>query len=196
MYELNLIKDRAIPPRRRKALYWSLLVYLGLCGALLVLVVYVDTYKMIAAVEYMREAREIRRTFSEKHPGEKDIISFARSLEREIQADIKKVQAIEDLVDRNAHLTRILLGLTVPMSQGITVDDFRLDHGTRKLTFTLQVPEDEAEMAMDLIAVWNASTNLNREVSRFETVSRNEPSREGQAMVLLEVEGTLKGKGS
>lgn len=196
MFEVNLIRDRVLAPQRRKAFYWGMLAYLGLCGILLVFVVYTDTYRMIAAVDYMREATAIRKAFSEEHPGEKEPIAFARNLEKEIQADIKRVETIQDLVERNAHLTRILLGLSVPMSRNITITEFRLDHKGSKVAFTLSYPEDREAEAMDLFTVWNASTNLHREIGDLRTVSQRQSPRDDLDVVRLEVEATLKGKGS
>ena len=196
MLEVNLIKDRVLAPRRRKVLYWAMLAYLGLCGILLVVVVYFDTYRMTAAIDYMREAAAIRKAFHEAHPEEKDLITFARGLERDLQADIRRVETIEDLVERNAHLTRILLGLSVPMPRDIALTEFRLDHQAQKVAFTLSYAEDHEQEAMDLFTLWNASTNLGREVSDLRSVSQNRSPQAEMDIVNLEVEGTLKGKGS
>jgi hypothetical protein len=195
-FEVNLIRDRTPAPARRKALYWGLLVYLGLCGMLLVTVVYIDTYRMITAIEYQREAAAIRRAFAERYPQQEDAISLAKSLQEGLEEDLAKVKSIEDLVDRSAHLTRILLGLTIPMSRDVVLNELRLDQETGRLVFTLSVPEAEARKAMDLIAVWNSSANLNREVTRFRTLSRNQTVEGGRVMVLMEVEATLRGKGA
>ena len=144
MFEINLIKDRVLPPRRRKALYWGLLGLPGAVRRLLVFVVYTDTHQMIAAVDNMHEATAIRKSVQEGPPGEKDMITFARTLEKGDPDDIEQVRAVEDLVDQSAHLTRILLGLTVPMSREIILDDFRLDRAAQKVAFKLSVPEEDA----------------------------------------------------
>ena len=196
MFEVNLIRDRVMAPHRRRLLFWGMMLYLGLCSILLVAVIFTDTYRVLDAVANNREASAIEAAFKEAYHQDEDLITYARTLKEQLEEDRNRVDTVHKLVEQRANLTRILIGLSVPMPRNFTIDNFALDQRNGRLSFKLTVPEESAREASNLVASWNASPDLGREAGGFRTVARNQTSRDGISYLELQVEGSLQGKGS
>lgn len=189
----NLIRGRVLPPRRRKTLYWGILTYLGLCGVLLVAVVHMDTYRMLEALRARRKSESLLEAFHAQHPDQKDLVAYAHHLRQRLVSQIDRIRSVEEVVERRAHASQLLLGIAAPLPDDITVEEFRLDGRTGRLSIILKAPEAQARSAADLISAWNTSSNLVDEAEGFRILSRSQSaSQDGGSVVTLEVEGKLK----
>jgi len=140
VFEINLIRDQAIPARKRRALFWATSLYLLACGALLAWGANQATRRLIAAAHARQEIAQLNARARLGLPARGDALLQSRALQRQITDCAERLESVDRVLASRLNLPAILNGLLAPLPNGVYVINFDLDGPKRELTFDVAVP--------------------------------------------------------
>jgi hypothetical protein len=183
MFQINLAKGRVMAPGSRVAWTWFLMVYLGVCGALLAGLMNKVTRDLLTVQDRRDqlgrlEARLLRTCVPE---GTEDSVSYARQMSREMAKCADTLEGIQKILGRRPAIDEMLLGLAAPLPADTCLGKFDLDGQKRQIAFEIYVATErtaEGLVPPHLIALWNMESNLAAKVGPIEFV-HSQPAKFG-----------------
>ena len=187
VYEINLIRERTTSPGMRKFLFWGMVVYLALCGAILVRVSNQAAKKLVVAMENGRHVQALERQFRRTGADRDPILAHARRLRDEIASYSGKLEAIGRGTARRLDLAQMMIRLAVPLPDGLSLARMSVDRAEGQIEFDVVAPADRSAYsvtASDLISLWEKDEVLMSRLQRIRAVI-SERRRMGQRTVLV-----------
>ncbi|MBT3296746.1 MAG: hypothetical protein HN919_22320 [Verrucomicrobia bacterium] len=195
MFEINLLKNRAISAPMRKAMFWGVSLYLVLCIAALAWLANRGTHRLIRAARLQDEISKQEAQFQRTHHRSQDILEFARRARSRLEMDAQSLETIDELIRNRVSLVNIISALTAPLPLGVDLLDLKLNSKDEHITFSVVIPEGRAEQQISggrLTSVWNADETLQFRLERIRAVSTKRDRLQGDAVVVMQFSADLK----
>jgi len=198
-FRINLIRDSALPPESRRAVFWAMFVYLAVWGALLTAVAYGGTKLLVDLRKQRLDASVAEISFRAAHPGASDIAAYGRDTSAQLQRAVDRLEALNRLHAQCPDLPRVLLALAAPLPGDVNIVSFEMDRGKSTVVFDLALPVGEAGESIDvsrLIAVWNSDTALSAQLRRISSLRSQRQKVDGKTIETWRFTATTEGGGS
>ncbi len=197
-FNINLVAADVLPRKRRAMLFWAIVSYLVVCGALLVLIAYGTTRSFVRTASERDAIRRSEAEFEQLYPSGGNTESGLRQLRESLDRECMRLTVIDGILEKRTNVSVILAAL----SQGLPPDLYILNVGLEEkkttLTFDLVIPVGKSigsPNASELIAHWTAKESLMREVSTIRSLVSERQRIGGKPVFLLKFECQLR-KGS
>ena len=76
-FTINLIKDRVMPLKKRRRIFWSMISYVSTCIFAVVAIVFMASRELLHASRQRADMARITTKFREDHPGQSDIFRYS-----------------------------------------------------------------------------------------------------------------------
>lgn len=195
MFEINLMKDRTVSAPVRKALFWSMSLYLALCIGALAWLANWGTQRLIGARRLSENLREQEREFQRSHHQMQDVLEFARHAKTRLELDAQSLEAVDALIRDRVSLVNIVSALTAPLPAGVDLLRLDLDGKEQEITFSVMVPEGRAEQQIAggyLTSIWNADESLQYRLDRIRIIATKRDRVQGEAVVVMQFAAGIK----
>ena len=195
MFEINLLKGRAISASARKAMFWGLSLYLVLCIMALAYLANWGTQRLIRAARLRRSVDQQENTFRRSHPRAKDVLDFARRSESRLLADAKSLESIDGMIRHRINLVAVISALTASLPPRVHLLNFELKARLRTITFDVAVPAGGMERRISggqLVALWNADDALKDNLQPVRAVSTKRNRVLGRSALIMRFTAELK----
>jgi hypothetical protein len=195
MFEINLLKDRAVSAPVRKALFWGVVAYLVLCIVALAWLANSSTHRLLRAARLRRDVDASEWEFHKSHHRSQDILVFAQRAKSRLEMDAQSLETIEKLIRNRVSLVNIISALTAPLPAGVDLLKLSLDGRADELNFSVLIPEGRAEQQISggrLTSVWNADETLQSRLERIRAMSTRRDRIDGRAVVVMQFSAALK----
>ncbi|MDA0321438.1 MAG: hypothetical protein O2923_01785 [Verrucomicrobia bacterium] len=195
-YQVNLIGETVLAPRRRRVAHTALVLYLLLCGAVLVVVAYRETRVLIAAIGSRGELSRLDSQFRLGYPGHDTIEEYDQVLDQKLHMTVDSLAAIGDVLDRQTSVSGLMLWLTEPLPAEMFLADFSLEADEHEVRFAIAVPArrqgSDAIEANDLIALWEENPQLMNRIDDLKLLISRRQILDRRRMRLWSFSGQLK----
>ena len=198
-FDINLIRARTMPAAQRKAVFWLVALYLLICIVLLAYVANHGTRRIVASSRLGREIRRLEGEFRAVYPGEKDILAFAQRSEERLTQDARRVEIIDEPMDKRVNLSGVLASLKAPLPPTVHLFNLKVDRhvgGARELTFDIVIPAGPMETRVNpgrLVAYWNADEVLMSRTGRIRSVAAQRQNIQNDPVLILRFACGLNG---
>ncbi len=196
-YRINLIRDRVLPPRRRRLAHAALVLYLLLCGIALVVMSYRETRALIAAIDSRGELARMDTEFRAGYPEHDTIDAYDQVLDQKLRTAVDTLAAIGDVLDHQTSLSALMLWLTEPLPPEMFLANFSLDREDREIQFAIAVPARRRGAAPaeanDLIALWEENPDLTRRLDDLRLLISRRQTLQRRPMRVWRFSGRLRG---
>jgi len=197
VFQINLIRERTIPARRRKAIFWGVSVYLVLCIALLAFVANHATRRLLATRRLRHEIVRLENQFQLVYPGMHDILAFARQSEQKLTAYARDLESIDAFLADRLNLSGLLASLKAPLPEGVHLFNLDLDQDDKTLSFDIVLPAGSMESSVNgarLANFWNADEVLMSQAGRIRSVAAQRNRVQNQQVMILRFTTALDGR--
>lgn len=161
-FTINLIRDRVMPPARRKTRYWCMVGYLAVSGLLLAVTLWMATTWITQAAMVREDTVRLERSFLETHPEQEGIAAYAASLERKTGERVARLKAVDGLLSGAPRPAELIYQMELSLPVGISIHSLVVD-AEQGVTFELLVISGAVKADMDpssLMARWSRDTVL------------------------------------
>jgi hypothetical protein len=172
-FRINLIRDSALPPESRRAVFWAMFIYLAFWGLVMVWVASSGTRALLAVHRERLGASGTEASFRAMHPGALDIAAYGRETGTQLQRAVDELDAVNVVRAKRLDLPRVLLSLTAPLPNEVNIVALDMDREKCTLVFDLVLPVGDAGEVVDvsrLITVWNSDPVLVAEGRKVSSV--------------------------
>ena len=173
-YRLNLIRDRIVPSRWRKALFLHMTLHVGACGLLLAWVKWQATRNIVRGRQNRRKAAELTRQFVQGEASAEGVFEYADLLRAGLALRAETLDEIGDALKTRPDLARIMLGLSNQLPYGVYITDFDFDSAQRQVDLQLMITEgaDLAKLSISkLIERWQGDELLEGRIKSIKSVT-------------------------
>ena len=187
-FTINLIKEHTAPPQQRKRMFVGMVIYLVACGVILVGMAYHATQRLVRAAALQAETVRLEARFERQHPGEKDIVAYARGLKAALDDHAVKLESVRATRGKRVDLARVLLALSAPLPGDVNIVSFEFNEDQGALEFELVVPVGGGGEAMDasqLVGIWNGDPALMSRVGKISSSRSQRQRLEGTAVYVM-----------
>ena len=180
--KLNLIRDRVISRGFRKGLFWSMLVYLILCGIGLAFVTHRAALRFVDAADQHRETRVINQQFRGDHPNERSMQSYAQDLRERMTLTADVLDGVDLGFKQDVMLPRILLGLAKPLPEECLLVnvDLQIKKKTIKFSVMVQDRKSKSMTAGQIIDLWTEDGMLGTQLKDIRAEASQSEYRSGR----------------
>jgi hypothetical protein len=195
MFEINLLKNRAISAPMRKAMFWGVSLYLALCISALAWLANQGTHRLIQAARLQDDISKQEVLFQRTHHRSQDILEFARRARTRLEMDAQSLETIDTLIRDRVSLVNIISALTVPLPVGVHLLDLKLDSKGDTLNFSVLIPEKQIEGRVSgghFTSVWNADETLQTRLERIRAVSTKRDRVDGGVVLVMQFSANLR----
>ena len=187
VFEINMVRERVMPPAHRTAWLWFRLVYLGACGALLAYLLNTITRDVVAANQRSDELSRIEaKTLRPGSPsGGSEVLSYAHKLGQEMARHVDALDTVNRVLGRRPSLAQILAGLATPLPAGARLGRYELGGEKREMVFDIYVVPDgtgEGLFPRDLIALWRKDAALTSALEAIESLHSQQTRFSGRSI--------------
>ena len=199
VFSINLIRKRTLPPRTRRRLFWGMIAYLALCGAVLVVIANRGTRRLQATERSRQQIAVMERQFCDQHPGQQDLLLYGKTVKQELSSLAETLEAVDLVCRERVYLARVLLALSQPLPKNVDLLKLSLNNNRQTLEFEIAFPIGESGDAVDaarLVASWNENADLTAQVGTISSVKSQRLRKESQLFDVWQFAGALKSKGT
>jgi hypothetical protein len=196
-FRINLIRDYTPPPETRRMIFMGMVMYLAVCGVILVFLSYRGARRLVAANGMRTQIGVLENQFCREHPGRNNILVYGRELKQQMDEFAGKLATINAVCDQRVDLARILLCLSAPLPKDVNVASVDLDREKGAVEFEVAFLVGERGEAVDasqLIAVWNSDSALMARVGKISSMRSERRKMEGKALDVWRFGCALRGK--
>ena len=195
VFEVNLLKGRAISAPLRKIMFWGLSLYLVVCITVVAFLANWATQRLIRAARQRHSIDEQEKVFLRSHPDAHDILDFARQSEARLMTDARNLETIDALISRRVNLVAIVSALTAQLPARTYLLNFELVPKGRTITFDVAIPAGGMETRItggQLMGLWNADEVLASNIEPVRAVSTERHRVLGQSALIMRFSAKLK----
>ncbi len=180
--KLNLIRDRVISRGFRKGLFWSMLVYLILCGIGLAFVTHRAALRFVDAADQHHETKVINQQFRGDHPNESSMQSYAQDLRERMTLTADVLDGVDLGFKQDVMLPRILLGLAKPLPEECLLVnvDLQIKKKTIKFSVMVQDRKSKSMTAGQIIDLWTEDGMLGTQLKDIRAEASQSEYRSGR----------------
>lgn len=173
-FTTNLIRSITDTPRVRRVKHLVFSAYLLACGILLVATAHFSTLRLLEAREKLHEKTDMEISFDLAYPDQDDRGQYCTALEEQLAASHETLQLISNGLGARIDTAGILLGLALPLPEGLHIMNCSIDAGSGKLKLALVVPlktfAGQRPPPAPLIAQWSSDPVLMTKISNISSV--------------------------
>jgi hypothetical protein len=196
-YQINLIRDRVMPARQRRALFAGLTVYLFACIALCLWLAYDASSRFAHSIGQRELGERVGRPGGLPCEGAADVEECAATLTARVDAAADRLNAIQGILQRRVDVVRCILALAGQLEPGMELMRFDLDTAARRLKFDIVVhsdPEAGKGGADKFAATLAADAWLGRQVRDVRPVGVQTERLEGEPVQVWRFEAAVAGR--
>lgn len=163
-FRINLVKNEVMSPGKRRAVFFSMILYVVMVGLLLVVL----SYK--AAVNYIKISGYKRCGIE----GAGKVSADAKDIKSKMLFYAEKLEKIDRILSDDRDIARILTGLSGPFSGLSRIDNFIFNAPAKTLEFDVVTPEAGMKESLDanaLISAWKRDAYLMSCIKDIESAS-------------------------
>ena len=195
MFEINLLKHRAISAPVRKVMFWGVSLYLVLCISALAWLANWGTHRLLRAARLRESVDELELQFQKTHHRTQDVLEFARRAKSRLEVDAQSLETIDGLIRHRVSLIDIVSALSGPLPARVHLLNFRLSRKTESVEFDIVVPTSGPESRLrgvDLMSLWNANASLRANLNPVRAISTERHTVHGQSSLVMRFTAKLK----
>jgi hypothetical protein len=196
-FGINLIRDYTPPPETRRMIFLGMIVYLVVCGVILVFLSHRGASRLVATHGMRLQIGVLENQFRREHPGQNNLLVYGRELKQQMEEFAGKLEAINAVCDQRTDLARILLSLSAPLPRDVNIASVNLDREKGAVEFEVAFLVGEHGEAVDasrLIAAWNSDPALMAQVGRISSMKSERRRLEGKTLDVWRFECALPRK--
>jgi hypothetical protein len=198
-FEINLIRERVLPPAKRKLLFLGITVYLGLSVLVLAIVVshVLEDCRKLALREI--ETRKLENEAQEAERPEGSSVAHAELLKDRLVVYENRINAIHRLLVDRPDVARILLGISNHLPYGVYIMNLELDPKRKELRLELMVAGDggaEIPTAGKLVKAWSADRFLASQIKEIKPLTSQTQTMANRAVSVWEFACELEKRGA
>jgi hypothetical protein len=189
-FRLNLIKNEAMSAKKRRTVFFLMILYIIAISSLFVILSYKTTVNFTKVADYKREAGSFR--------GQKNLDIYAKEVTAKMLSYAGRLEAIDKILSDHTDLSRILLGLSNSLSGGAHIDNFNFDSSSNKIEFDIVVSgadTEEGPNTNELISTWKSDEYLASIIKEIESASTAKSESGDTSVTVLKFSCLLAGKG-
>ena len=194
-FRINLVKDTVLPFRKRRLVFWGMLVYVVLCGAILAWIARAGTRSLIETSSRRELVAAEEREFRASAGTDADIVSYAATVEREMRECHTKLQSVNAILAKRVGLARILGGLVAPLPHEVNIIGFEMDDSEETIKFSVAArgTGKDAFSAGQYIALWSRDEGLMSMIGGIRSTISERKTTEGAPLMIFRFECALAG---
>jgi hypothetical protein len=185
LIRINLIRGRAPGAQARQRILIGMLLYLALCGILLVLLSGNAARRLVETRNLRASLMELESQFQSRHGSEGNLVFYGRSLNSRLDSYARLLEKINLAYSNRTDLARVVLALAAPLPSDARLHGLSLKPDKKILEFDVDFAVESAGETIDasqLIAAWNRDQNLTSQVSRVNSVRSQKKSVDGRLL--------------
>jgi hypothetical protein len=198
VFNINLVTGDVLPRKRRAALFWGMVLYLMVCGAVLALIAYQTTRSFVKTSNERDSIRRSEDEFKELHLASGDLDAGLQQLREQLDRECMRLTVIDGILEKRTNMAVILAALSQGLPPDLYILNVASEEKKKTLTFDLVIPVGKSigsPNASELIAHWTGKESLMREVSTIRSLVSERQRIGGNPVFLLKFECRLR-KGS
>lgn len=198
-FRINLIRESALPPESRRAVFWAMFVYLAFWGLAMVWVAYSGTRTLMAVHGERLSASRAETSFRATHPGALNIATYGRETRAQLERAVAELESVNIVHAKRLDLPRVLLALTAPLPNDVNIVALDMDREKGALVFDLALPVGGAGEVIDvsrLITVWNSDPALVAEGRKVTSLRSQRQRVNGKVVETWRFTAAVAGEGN
>ncbi len=195
VFDINLLKGRAISAPVRKAMFWGLSLYLVICICLTAYLANWATQRLIRAARLGRTIDQEEKAFLREHPEDRDVLAFASRSQRRLTSDAESLELIDKMIRCRVNLVAVISGLTAHLPARVYLLNFELVPKGRVIEFDVAIPAGGMERTItagQLMGGWNGDDALKASIEPVRAVSTKRQRVLGQSALVMRFSAKLK----
>ena len=195
-FEFNIIRESTPPQKIRKLQLNALITYLLACSAGLIFAFGTATRAFLQADVKAHDIKRLEQEFKDTHPGQDDINEYASLLTYNVKIMSETIGTIEANLGNRIDLSRILIGISTPLTPESFVTDFQIEHDPRKISFDVAIPitgsTKDIPNAGDLVTLWSGDSILVDHIGKLSAVGSKRKLINGTPYFVLKFKSELE----
>ncbi len=200
-FRINLIREIAPPPARRKRIFLLLVVYVSVFGVLAALAAWRLTVRIVE-LHGRRQAMALQeKWFRQKYPDVASFEEYADDVRLGLEHCEAQLAGIGDVIGRRTDLPPVLLAILQPMTPGMRMGSFSIDREKKSFGFEVSVPaatfERRRQGDADIMTAWNEDPVLRTRLKSIVLIGSRRARGPTGFEYVLTLSGVLKdGRGT
>ena len=199
-FGINLIGDRIPPLEKRRQIFRNIILYLGLCGAALIILICLGVRDLIFTAWHRADLHTMEREFRQSHPNHRDILTYAVEVESRGEQLVNMLEVVERSVEARYDLAQMIAGITAGLPEEHRLIEFLLDSEKGLATFDVAAPIVSASGDLidpgELVGLWNRDAGLASVFEKIESVETHRRLVGGTPAFVLRFLGKLPSRGA
>jgi len=193
-FQVNLLRNRPLPPAQRPAVVRVLTVSLFCAGALLAWECNQAARRVLAVRDQARALQEQQQAFVRTHPGFATPQAYRNELRTRLQGNETACAAVSRVIARHRPAATLLYSLVAPLPPDVHLVNLDLNLTAGNLRFELALPLNQPGRTNDiptLLEVWGKDPVLQQWVSGLHEMNSEEAKIGGEAIFVVRFVGDL-----
>jgi len=185
-FNINLIKDKVMPPEKRKKIFLSILAYLFICILIFVFLIITIGKGFMRLNNFKNEVLSLEKRLNQDQ-AQKNISEYNEELRIKIAGYLDRLNAIDEVLSKTLDATQLLQGISKSLPKGNYIDNISLDNEKKILSFNVVSPAGENDITInisDLITIWKKDKTLMSMIDQINS-SQSQKEKKGQDLVLI-----------
>lgn len=194
-YRINLAKSLTSTVEERVRFYNGMLIYLVLCSAILVGVVYTSTVNLLGFSENKWARAHLLDSASEKMGVDKAVFKNTDRAYAELQSYSVHLSKLRQALEQQQELLPVVRNLFVDMPKDIVLQSLLADNG--RIAFGLTMPPvstERGDPVRQLKVAWENNEELTKRVSAIRPLTGERRTVGDKSVFYLKFECILKSR--
>jgi hypothetical protein len=141
-FNINLGRRFVFSSKARYTLSLAFLLYLLVCGVLIVFICNRASANFAAAETLKSRIEELGVRFAMTHPDGVTINDYHDQILKKLESFERELNLLEEHTPQHLPVVQVLVELVEPLPNGVRLLDCKYDHETRLLQFSVVIPRD------------------------------------------------------
>ena len=198
--QINLARGFVLTARQRQTMYRAMIGYLLIAYAVLVFTVNRATHRIQDGLDLSRQTQGTEQRFSNRHPGQPGMETYARQLKEALQKKNGQAAAINEALPGTSYSTLPLLNLLADPAQSVRMNKLSFTQkgkqdGKPELVFSIMVPQITREAGAETPASlqrWRKDPTLAREFTAITPTTTEQGTVGSEAVSILKYKAIFR----
>ena len=171
-FEINLIKDKVIPFKRRKIIFLSIISYFAICGLIFIFLFFKTTLTFFKTANLRKHVARLENAFYQNYTEGRNVPGYTAEMRTKIFKYVGNLERVENILSERINLVSLLLNFSQPLPAGAYIDNFDLKSGDPVFSFNVVIPEASIGTAFNiskLIATWRQNASLRSDIQDIKS---------------------------
>ena len=193
-FQINLIKNRVLGFKKRRAVFLALIMYLAACALALVYLSNRVSDKFVSSARLRQEVMDLEHKFRQLQPKQADLLEYSSGVKTKTAQYIQKLEVIERVLSGRINLARLMQKFSEILPASAYINNLSLDSKKQALDFDVVLPEDAAAgnfNTSQLISAWQKDSTVMADIEYIKSSSSQRQKISGQSVAILKFSCSL-----